>query len=207
VTAVVLHLSDIHIKTSRDPILKRAPDIARALYRALPDASAVLVVVSGDIAFSGETSQYADAAKFFAEIKAAIQSEKDIPIHFIPCPGNHDCDFSKDDSTRKMVLGAVQLKGLSSIDDSVIRTCVAVQESYFSFEDSLTNGVSKVSGDSLWKSYDFTIEGKTLTLDSLNELGHPKKLKSRGLLVSHTNDTHLRQKNSLTFVSQCCTTL
>lgn len=166
--AVVLHLSDIHIRSNKDPILKRAPEIARATYTALPNASAVLVVVSGDVAFSGKKEQYDAALTFFEALRAEIQREQPVPVHFIPCPGNHDCDFSKDDSTRKLVLGAVQAKGASGVDDSIIGTCVRIQADYFAFEAQLTADIALQRGDSLWKSYEFELEGKSLTFDALN---------------------------------------
>lgn len=167
-SAIILHLSDIHIRSEKDPILKRAPEIARATYAALPGASAVLVVISGDIAFSGEKEQYDAALTFFEKLKAEIQKEQQVPVHFIPCPGNHDCDFSKDDSTRKLVLAAVQSKGSSAVDDSVVKTCVGIQDEYFSFEAKLTASIEHQRGDTLWKSFEFEIEGKTLTFDALN---------------------------------------
>lgn len=167
-TALVLHLSDIHIKSALDPILKRAPEIARATYRALPEASAVFVVVSGDIAFSGESEQYDAAKKFLVALRSEIQHERDIPVYIIPCPGNHDCDFSKAESTRQMVLAAVQSKGAASVDESVIATCVGVQDAYFTFEKEITSDVALQGGDALWKSYEFELEGKHLTFDSLN---------------------------------------
>ncbi len=52
--AVLLHLSDIHIKTKKDPVLGVAKDIAACTYSSLPSTSRVFIVVSGDVAFSGE---------------------------------------------------------------------------------------------------------------------------------------------------------
>lgn len=167
-SALVLHLSDIHIRSDKDLILKRAPEIARATYALLPSASAVLVVISGDVAFSGEKDQYDAALKFFRELRDEIHREQDVPVHFIPCPGNHDCDFSVDDSTRQIVLTAVQTKGPASVDDSIIETCVRPQTYYFEFEQELTSDIKLQRGDRLWKSYEFEIEGKKLTFDALN---------------------------------------
>ena len=167
-TALVLHLSDIHIKSADDPILKRAPAIARTIFPALPNASAVVVVVSGDIAFSGTTEQYEAALTFLESLRSEIQSERPVPVQFVPCPGNHDCDFSKDTSARRMVLAAVQTRGGSSVDESVIATCVETQDAYFAFEKRLTADIEHISGDVLWKSYQFELEGKTLVFDALN---------------------------------------
>lgn len=182
-SALVLHLSDIHIRSERDPILKRAPEIARATYSALPRASAVLVVISGDVAFSGKKDQYDAALAFFEELRTEIQREQPLPVHFIPCPGNHDCDFAKDDSTRKHVLAAVQSKGSAAVDNSVIDTCVRIQSDYFSFEAKLTNSIEHKRGDALWKSFEFDLEGKTLTFDSLNVAWASQLHEEQGTLV------------------------
>ncbi len=40
-TALVLHLSDIHIKTAKDPILKRSQEIAASVTPSLPAATHV----------------------------------------------------------------------------------------------------------------------------------------------------------------------
>lgn len=167
-SAIIIHLSDIHIKSDKDPILKRAPEIARATFAALPNASAVLIVVSGDIAFSGQKDEYDAALTFFEHLRTEIQREQSVPVHFIPCPGNHDCDFSKDDSTRKIVLGAIQTKGGAGVDESVIETCVRVQEEYFSFEKKITVGIERQRGDALWKTFEFELDGKKLAFDALN---------------------------------------
>ena len=63
-TAVLLHLSDIHIKTSNDPILKRSESIASCVFSSLPLASHLFIIVSGDVAFSGEENQYVLASNF-----------------------------------------------------------------------------------------------------------------------------------------------
>ena len=167
-TALLLHLSDIHIKSESDPILSRATEIARAMFHSLPSASAVLIVLSGDIAFSGTAEQYEAALIFLTTLRSEIIKERSIPVHFVPCPGNHDCDFSSDDSTRQFVISAVQQKGPDGIDNSVIETCVKVQENYFKFEKTLTKDIAYCHGDALWKSYEFELEGRTLTFDSLN---------------------------------------
>ena len=79
-TAVLLHLSDIHIKTPNDPILKRGESIAACLFSSLPLASHLFIVVSGDVAFSGEEKQYVLATDFLKRIQTVIQNETSIPV-------------------------------------------------------------------------------------------------------------------------------
>src|SRR5690348_8239931 len=92
----LLVLSDIHITSATDPILGIPGSIAQACYSTLPHVDAVIVLIAGDVAFSGKGDQYALALEFFREIKAWLRAERDIPIHFAVVPGNHDCDFQKD---------------------------------------------------------------------------------------------------------------
>lgn len=166
-TAVLLHLSDIHIKTPHDAILQKAEDIAACVYSSLPSALDVFVVVSGDVAYSGEDNQYSLATKFLNEVRAAIQKETASPVSFIIAPGNHDCDFSQDSGTRKMLLKSIDESEAPEIDSSVIDNCTAIQKPFFNFRDIL-EGESGVQDDLLWRSSRFTVEGKILQFDCLN---------------------------------------
>ena len=82
-TAVILHLSDIHIKTSKDPILKRGADIAATVFASLPSSSHVFIVVSGDIAFSGDAREYEYTKQLFKTIQEIIQRETSCPVNFV----------------------------------------------------------------------------------------------------------------------------
>jgi hypothetical protein len=166
-TAVVLHLSDIHIKTPKDPILQRGAAIAAATFTSLPSVSHVFIVCSGDVAYSGSADEYQAASGLFAEIEAAIRKETDCPISFVMAPGNHDCDFDKNSSARRMLVEHMEKSENPDIDNSVIETCVGVQEQFFRFRESLEKCPS-TQDDKLWRSSSFEVEGKTLTFDCLN---------------------------------------
>ena len=166
-TAVILHLSDIHIKSPQDPILKRAKNIAACMFSSLPSASRVFIVVSGDIAFSGKASQYALAEKFFAEIRNAILAEAVLPVSFVIVPGNHDCDFDKNNSARKMLIKSIDDSDDPEIDTSVIETCTSIQGDFFAFRDAIENNPD-AHGDSLWRTARFQVEGKSFSFECLN---------------------------------------
>lgn len=166
-TAVILHLSDIHIKSAKDPILKRAKCIAACVFSSLPSASKVFVVVSGDIAFSGQADQYALAATFFDQIRSAILAEAELPVSFVIVPGNHDCDFDKNNSARKMLIKSIDESDDPEIDASVIETCTSIQGDFFSFRDALENN-PEAYGDSLWRTARYEVEGKNLSFECLN---------------------------------------
>lgn len=61
---LILHLSDIHFEKNGDVSGKNTEGIIRAL-KTIDTFSYVIVVISGDIAYSGKVSQYNTAYKFF----------------------------------------------------------------------------------------------------------------------------------------------
>lgn len=163
-TAVVLHLSDIHIDCDTDPILTMAEDVARCAFASLPSASHVFVVVSGDIANSGKAEQYLLAELFLKEVKSCLAREKEVPISFILAPGNHDCDFEKDTGTRKAVIRSMEGVGSDHVDDSMVETCTSIQEGFFTFSKKLQS----LNGDRLWASNIFDIEERKIRFECLN---------------------------------------
>lgn len=92
---LILHLSDIHFEKNGDVSGKNTEGIIRAL-KTIDTFSYVIVVISGDIAYSGKVSQYNTAYKFFSNLKNRIKQEIDIGmVEFIVVPGNHDIDYDK----------------------------------------------------------------------------------------------------------------
>lgn len=166
-TAVVLHLSDIHIKTVKDPILKRGASIAAATFASLPAASHVFIVCSGDVAYSGTSEEYQAATELFAEIKATIHKEKSCPVTFVFAPGNHDCDFEKNDGARKMLVSTIEKSDNPEVDESLINICTGIQSDFFTFRDYLENN-AEATDDKLWRASVFEVEGKTIAFDCLN---------------------------------------
>ena len=86
-----LHISDFHIRGG-DPydrevvlkaLVKSVGDYARGGLK--PD----LIVATGDIAFSGKASEYAEATKFFDDLLRAAGVER---TFLFVIPGNHDVD-------------------------------------------------------------------------------------------------------------------
>lgn len=166
-TALVLHLSDIHIQSETDWIVTQGDTIAAATYEYLPDASAVFIVVSGDIAWSGAAEEYRVAERLLKRVADAIRAERSLPIHFVIVPGNHDCDFRLNNNTRSLVLQGAR-SDPTKIDESVITVGCSIQKAYEEFARSLFSTSETRVGDQLWTSHRFTIEGKELVFDALN---------------------------------------
>ncbi len=178
VSILILHLSDIHISSADDPVLARAADIAKCTFNSLPNASRVVVVVSGDIAFSGSAQQYTLATKFLNEVKNGISGETQAQIDVLVVPGNHDCNFEADNSVRQVVIKELIESSKLAVDDNVLSTCTVVQREYFDFEKSISG--SPTEGDALWKTYEFEVESKKISFDCLNVSWVSKKREDQG---------------------------
>jgi hypothetical protein len=161
---VILHLSDIHIKSDKDPILKQTENIARSIYSKINVDSSVVILVSGDIAFSGKPEQYNLAETFFREIESHIKKERQIPIQFVLCPGNHDCDFSED-VTRNFILDSIANKDIDSIDIKIFEDCTSHQNEYFKFA---ANFEKTSSSDRLWSTHEIEFSGQKIVFESIN---------------------------------------
>jgi 3',5'-cyclic AMP phosphodiesterase CpdA len=87
-----LHVSDFHFKGTGDHFSETVA--CRALLtdveaRAKEHAPIFFVLVSGDIAFSGQPAEYERAAEFMGELSERLSIE---PARFFFIPGNHDVD-------------------------------------------------------------------------------------------------------------------
>lgn len=166
-TAVVLHISDIHIRAANDPILNKGQSIASCTFADLPEATTVFIVASGDIAFSGKAGEYEAAESLFQDIRDAILTEKKLPVHFVMVPGNHDCDFSMGGTPRLLTLNAVR-DDPKLLDDDVIKMGVSVQKNFETFSQKFLSLDETRSGDALWTSHRFTVESKEIVFDGIN---------------------------------------
>jgi 3',5'-cyclic AMP phosphodiesterase CpdA len=140
---LLLHLSDLHIRSDHDAILSRASQIKAACHGIAPNATACVIVLSGDIAYSGLASQYELAYQFLSEIGAKLNELPSIKsVEFIAVPGNHDCDFSNESDIRQYLLKDVQALYESAIDPSSDRAkaILEVQKAFFAFEARLNRG-------------------------------------------------------------------
>jgi hypothetical protein len=91
-TALLVHLSDIHFSADDSGLAERNRAVRVELVRDLERMQAELgdataVVVTGDIAFSAEAAQYVVARDWLEEVSALVGAEDPLVL---TVPGNHD---------------------------------------------------------------------------------------------------------------------
>lgn len=92
---VILHLSDMHFTNSRSYTEDNVRSIVNALHNSIVNISNLLIIVSGDLAYSGKKAEYQEFDRFYIKL---VQSIKDRysnvnHIEWAIVPGNHDMDY------------------------------------------------------------------------------------------------------------------
>lgn len=132
---LIVHLSDIHYHVGTNSASERLKQVTAAIQNVDVDIATVLVIASGDIAFSGLQEEYAIAQRDVADLLTAIRAcfEK-TPVHFVAVPGNHDCDFTASATQTRALLLQGLIRGANPPpDDTTLKLCCAVHNHFFSF--------------------------------------------------------------------------
>ena len=91
---VILHLSDMHFCDEENFNTMHIDRITSALNQSMSDAQCVLIVISGDLSYSGTKTQYKQVKKFLDALEESIKNRYNISqIYFAIVPGNHDVDY------------------------------------------------------------------------------------------------------------------
>lgn len=124
----ILHLSDIHFETENDYNDSNIAGIVNAL-KIDKEVEAVLVVVSGDITYSGYRRQYSTGWKFFKAIRDRIREKYDIGnIEFAVVPGNHDINYKAGELSHDQIK---ELVDKDLLDENIEKECAKMSAFYY----------------------------------------------------------------------------
>ena len=152
-----VHLSDIHLETLGDNILRKAVSVATAISTSGERHEQIILVVTGDIAYSGKISQYKIAEEFLNTIKESLRNKFAADVNIVVVPGNHDCNFEANgNETRAAILETIRKRKNGTISLEILTACCAVQSEFDSFRKNITTLIPYES-DSLWHKYSITV--------------------------------------------------
>lgn len=123
-------LSDIHIrKTNKDEILNKMCVFIKTLnaIQKLGDYNKIIIMASGDLAFSGQKEEYAYLENVFEELATNYD--------LIMCPGNHDHDFSS--YTSPITRNHLLKMDVEHQDEESIAMIKKGMDNFFEFKDRL----------------------------------------------------------------------
>lgn len=129
----IIHLTDIHFSANKNSILENEELLFKALKDNFLDCSIIYILVSGDIAMSGNEKEYIIAINFLYALHESLSKRYDsTEIKFIFVPGNHDCNFDLDSQVRLNNIKNINYDTIGN-DKSVFKTCLEVQNSFWDF--------------------------------------------------------------------------
>jgi predicted MPP superfamily phosphohydrolase len=146
---LIIHLSDIHLDEGARGFLARAKQIVDAAFSEIQSVDGVHIVVSGDITSRGTTEDAGVAVEFLSDLARHVKNRVDLQADFILVPGNHDCDFSGDQSVRNILVQSIR-KSADLATDSIARTLSEVQSGYRSVEAKFCRNLVPISE---WAKY------------------------------------------------------
>lgn len=149
---ILLHLSDIHIRCGSNRITAQVKNIADALNICTDEECICFLILSGDVANSGNSLEYEIAYGFISDLIHEIESNSRISqVHPILVPGNHDCNFDNVKSTRRALIDHLRQvdKPYSYIDNDHISDLTSIQKEYFTFAQKL-DGVNHEANPLYW---------------------------------------------------------
>jgi hypothetical protein len=167
---LVVHLSDIHFKEKPEDnsLPARVPALANAILSISRTCDGILLITSGDVAFSGKDAEYATATEFYSGLTGALKTGGvSVLVHeFIP--GNHDCNLDLSNSARASSTATLLTTGVNG-DGSLVNTCTPVQAAFFRFrEKECGHPVPAIASDALITSVIHDLAGVRCEVHLLN---------------------------------------
>ena len=166
----LIQLSDIHLSPASTEINSKSEKLADAIASAAANCFAAVIILSGDVANTGQAEDYEIAQTFFAGLKAAVTNRKpDLELHFISVPGNHDCFLPKEEEAlRRALCDAINPTFQTSKPDAAILSeLLQKQDEYFAFSNRLFGLPTSVE-DKVCMRHMLTVGQHKLTFNLFN---------------------------------------
>lgn len=162
---LLLHLSDIHLSSISDRVVKLSEKIASSIYPQIRQVDKCVILITGDITNHGTAEEFEVAADFFLNIKQTLEKESGKEVEIISVPGNHDCLLKPENSVRTRII-----EGLTESDaknSQIVDMCTSAQENYFAFRKRTTL-INPVFEDKLWSEYEVLVNGQPIRFSAIN---------------------------------------
>lgn len=180
----IYQICDIHIKISSRLI---PADRVAATFQAIPDhIEAIFLVFSGDIAFSGISSEYKIAEGYIRDLILELNKLTKASIFTLFVPGNHDCDFTKDQSLRDLVLNQVIQNPIEPPKLGLLPPCLETQRDFFNFSSKFGSPISENSLERLIGVKEIKLKEKKISFIQVNSAWLSKLKEEQGTLIFPT---------------------
>ena len=136
----IVHLSDLHFNKANksDHFMKLDPLISQIENHGNKEEDLV-IIVSGDVAYSGKKEEYREASRFFKKLRAEA-STFFLNAYILFVPGNHDCDFGDEKyifERQKIIDDILETKTSPTVQN--VRYVSKPLNNYFDFERNVSS--------------------------------------------------------------------
>ena len=107
---LIIHLTDAHLDQASEEFCERAEAIVDAALSPMVEVSAAHIVFSGDLANKTAPADFDVAKTLLERMRGRIKHRLGIESRVLLAAGNHDCDFSGDQSVRDALLSVARAK-------------------------------------------------------------------------------------------------
>lgn len=165
---VFAQLSDLHFKNSTQNLLPKQIDkIVSAIVPSANSAEICLMLITGDIAYSGNTEEYEIAQGFFEELKLKLTASLNtVEVKFVFIPGNHDCTLMPINNVRERILPTISME--ENIPPDVVNTLIEVQANYFNFVKKWNQGSLIQLTDKIFECIKINTSNGKITINLIN---------------------------------------
>ena len=143
--AALVHLSDIHLRRSGNPVVDAVDQLANAVNSVDASVTLFLVTISGDVANTGVSTEYQTALRFFRDFETKLRGLRPgAVIKFVSVPGNHDCVLPKGKAKLRQTLVQGVIPSMQELkqDEASIGEVAKVQAHYNRFRKQLQDGAN-----------------------------------------------------------------
>ncbi|MEA4820998.1 MAG: metallophosphoesterase, partial [Erysipelotrichales bacterium] len=142
----IVHLSDIHFsEINKDEHFSKLEPLITQIENLGNKKENLIILVSGDIAYSGDKEEYKEASRFFRKLRSDTNKFfLNAYIYFVP--GNHDCNLGEDEyatERRKVIDELINNRTLPTNEN--IRYISKPLSNYFNFSRIVSSYVNKKS--------------------------------------------------------------
>jgi predicted MPP superfamily phosphohydrolase len=167
---LILQISDIHLKAPGGAVGDRAAKVADAIVAKTPKVDACFIVLTGDVADTGDPAQYSAARQFIEKIKEGLLETQIVPLNVVAIPGNHDLNLGKETDTRQFLLDSLDKYLAAKVDfaGSAFESIISVQDDFFRFESELTGSSPLANHEKLYYRRSFSTGGRNVVFHCFN---------------------------------------
>jgi len=179
----IIHISDIHLRATNNVVAARVAAITGAVRGVAQDVSHLLLIATGDIAYSGKQDEYAVAVDLLGSIESALRASQTNFLGTVLIPGNHDCDFGTSEAVRGLFVDAISNPKTSHlVPDEYTEQVLSVHKNFFEFE-ALVLSLPSVRKDRLCWLRQFQASGIKISVRCINTAWLSKLDQPAGQLI------------------------